>query len=202
MVRVSACHEKIWTHFPCLKLSLAFAKKIGYLFWEFEFFNVAKFPALARLIIRYSALTLLQNVKFLFYKKNSGESISYPFAFGIEGLSNSIYRRLFSFTKSHKGPEKVCVEKISSRRRGILCVEKIRSRPRGILCVDKIGSVPPDRRSPGDHPFPLSKIDQWAILLRGNGAITFAITFFPSRFLRPGRLSCFAPHRHTRTVDH
>ena len=80
-------------------------------------------------------------------RKNSGESISYPFAFGIEGLSNSIYRRLFSFTKSHKGPEKVCVEKISSRRRGILCVEKIRSRPRGILCVDKIGSVPPDRRS-------------------------------------------------------
>ncbi len=80
-------------------------------------------------------------------RKNSGESISYPFAFGIEGLSNSIYRRLFSFTKSHKGPEKVCVEKISSRRRGILCVEKIRSRPRGILCVDKIGSVPPDRQS-------------------------------------------------------
>ena len=93
-------------------------------------------------------------------RKNSGESISYPFAFGIEGLSNSIYRRLFSFTKSHKGPEKVCVEKISSRRRDILCVEKIRSRPRGILCVDKIGSVPPDRVSPGDHPFPLSKIDQ------------------------------------------
>ena len=72
-------------------------------------------------------------------------NISYLFAFGIEGLSNSIYRRLFSFKKSHKGPEKVCVEKISSRRRGILCVEKIRSRPRGILCVDKIGSVPPDR---------------------------------------------------------
>ena len=89
-----------------------------------------------------------------------------------------------------------------SPHRGILCVEKIRSRPRGILCVDKIGSVPQDRQSPGDHPFPLSKIDQWAILLRGNAAITFAITFFPSRFLRPGRSSCFAPHRHTRTVDH
>ena len=59
----------------------------------------------------------------------------------------NIYRRLFSFKKSHKGPEKVCVEKISSRRRDILCVEKIRSRPRGILCVDKIGSVPPDRQS-------------------------------------------------------
>ena len=37
-------------------------------------------------------------------RKNSGESISYPFAFGIEGLSNfNIYRRLFSFKKSHKG---------------------------------------------------------------------------------------------------
>ena len=135
-------------------------------------------------------------------RKNSGESISYPFAFGIEGFSNSIYRRLFSFTKSHKGPERVCVEKISSRRRDILCVEKIRSRPRGILCVDKIGSVPPDRVSPGDHPVPLSKIDQWAILLRGNAGTTFAIIFFPSRFSRPGRSSCFAPHRHTRTVDH
>ena len=63
-------------------------------------------------------------------------------------------------------------------------------------------ALPPDRQWSKQPPFPLSKIDQWAILLRGNAAITFAITFFPSRFLRPGRSSCFAPHRHTRTVDH
>ena len=69
MVRVSACNEKTWTQFPCLKLSLEFARKISYIFWEFEFFNVAKFPALARLIIRYSVLTLLQNVKMLCYEK-------------------------------------------------------------------------------------------------------------------------------------
>ena len=88
MVRVSACHEKTWTHFPCLKLSLEFAKKIGYIFWEFEFFNVAKCPALARLIIRYSVFILLQNVNIFMLRNNSGESISYTFAFGIEGLSN------------------------------------------------------------------------------------------------------------------
>ena len=94
-------------------------------------------------------------------RKNSGESISYPFAFGIEGLSNSnIETPSFIYKISQRPRKKVCVEKITSRRRDILCVEKIRSRPRGILCVDKIGSVPPDRVSPGDHPFPLSKIDQ------------------------------------------
>ena len=92
MVRVSACHEKTWTHFPCLKLSLEFAKKIGYIFWEFEFFNVAKFPALARLIIRYSILILLQNVNiltFLCYEQFP-VNLFRTLAFGIEGLSNSI----------------------------------------------------------------------------------------------------------------
>ena len=39
-----------------------------------------------------------------------------------------------------KGSERVCVDEIGSRPRGILCVDKIRSRPRGIFCVDKIGS--------------------------------------------------------------
>ena len=78
---------KTWTHFSCLKLSLEFAKKIGYIFWEFEFFNVAKFPALARLIIRYSILTLLQISK-IYVTKKFRWIYFVPFAFGFEGSNN------------------------------------------------------------------------------------------------------------------
>ena len=40
---------------------------------------------------------MIQNVKFLCYEKHSGESISYPFAFGIEGLSNVEISRFETF---------------------------------------------------------------------------------------------------------
>ena len=95
-----------------------------------------------------------------------------------EARRNIFYHMLYSCIVYYPAQPKVCVDKIGSRPRGILCVDKIRSRPRGILCVDKIGSVPPEWRS-----LP-------------------AITFFPSRFWRPGRLSCYAPTLHTRAVDH
>ena len=39
----------------------------------------------------------------------------------------------------------------------------------------------PDRQWSSEVSFLLSKIDHWSILLRRNGAITFAINFFPTR---------------------
>ena len=78
---------------------LSFINEMGDLcLKKFEFLNVAKFPTLARLIIRYSIRELLQNVNlFTLRKRFSSFEISSKkiflirifssLAFGIEGLS-------------------------------------------------------------------------------------------------------------------